>query len=237
MEFTFLTSTRADGNMAIHLGEPAEAIANRKKLIDYHSLKVGLGNLVCMRVTHGSTVKIVDQTHSGIGALDNNGIEADALVSQTPGLMIGLLTADCVPIFLTDQDNGWFGLIHASRESADLGVIENTLELLKENQVDVARLKVVFGPYIHQVSYKLNHVPQASNSAWSNFIVSNKDKSFNIDLGGYCRSIFIHAGVRDLQTDNADTFQDDFYFSHKRSQEFGEPEARMISLIYSRNLR
>lgn len=98
-------------------------------------------------------VKVLSQVHSAevvvVDDLEMNtqDIEADALVTNLRGVVLGVKTADCIPVLLYDPVVHAIGVAHAGRKGAKLGVVENTVNMMvREYGVDVSRLRVYLGP-------------------------------------------------------------------------------------------
>ena len=106
-------------------------------------------NLVLMHQTHSNKVIVVDKKNK------NKKIIADALITKSEGLAIGVLTADCVPIILYDEINKIIGCIHAGWRGAISGIIENTLNKFKEINNN-NKINVAVGPCIGNESYEVS---------------------------------------------------------------------------------
>src|SRR6478735_2801977 len=80
---------------------------------------------------------------------------ADAIVTRTPGLAIGVTTADCGPVLLADQQAGVIGAAHAGWRGAATGVLEATIAAMEQCGADRARMVAALGPMIRQPSYEV----------------------------------------------------------------------------------
>ncbi len=136
----------------------------------YASLNTGLGsddardavleNRDCVRKhLHADRLVTGHQTHSTITALvaddadNNNAPKADALVSTTAGVAIGVLTADCVPVLLADAENGVIGAAHAGWRGAHDGIIASVVETMQS--VGAHHIRAVVGPAISADAYEV----------------------------------------------------------------------------------
>ena len=81
--------------------------------------------------------------------------EADAIVTATPGLAIGMLTADCAPVLLCDGEARVIGAAHAGWRGALAGVIEATVKAMRELGAKPERITAVIGPAISQKAYEV----------------------------------------------------------------------------------
>jgi len=101
-------------NLSLSVGDdPALVLENRRRLAT--ALDVSPGDFVFARQVHGTGVRIVGQADRGSGAftLDDAIEDADALVTRSPGVVLAILTADCVPIVLHDPVAGVLACVHA----------------------------------------------------------------------------------------------------------------------------
>lgn len=81
--------------------------------------------------------------------------EADALVSDRPGRLLGIQTADCVPILLVDEESGWMAAVHAGWRGTALRIVDAVLDLLTTRGVVVSALTAVLGPSIGGDRYEV----------------------------------------------------------------------------------
>src|SRR3954467_6102335 len=80
---------------------------------------------------------------------------ADAIVTRTPGLAIGISTADCGPVLLADREARVIGAAHAGRRGALTGVLEATLAAMEQLGAQRARVVAALGPMISQRNYEV----------------------------------------------------------------------------------
>jgi polyphenol oxidase len=101
-------------NLSLSVGDdPASVLENRRRLAA--ALGARPGDLVFARQVHGAGVRIVGEADAGSGAfsLDDAIPDTDALVTGSPGVLLAILTADCVPIVLHDPVAGVLACVHA----------------------------------------------------------------------------------------------------------------------------
>ena len=79
----------------------------------------------------------------------------DALVTTTPGVALGVLTADCGPVLFADPEARVIGAAHAGWKGALTGVTTRTLEVMEEQGAGRARITAVIGPMISQAAYEV----------------------------------------------------------------------------------
>src|SRR5215470_7169159 len=101
-------------NLSLSVGDdPGHVLENRRRLAA--ALGAGLDDFVFARQVHGAGVRVVGHADRGSGAfsLDDAVEGADALVTTVPGVVLAILTADCVPIVLHDPVAGVLACVHA----------------------------------------------------------------------------------------------------------------------------
>ena len=103
------------------------------------------------RQVHGAAISIVD------GATPGGEVEADAAIVTTPGLAVGVRTADCLPIIIADPSGVAAAVVHAGRRSSELGVTAKTVSMMGGRfGCDPARLIVAIGPGIRRCCYEVD---------------------------------------------------------------------------------
>ena len=143
----------------------------------------------------------------------------DALVTTTKNLLIGMKTADCVPILLADKTQPIVAAAHAGWRGAVGGVIENTIQLMQEKGAQPENIVAALGPCIWQQSYDVDQrfVDNLKDDARS-FIHKTQSGTHHFDLPGYVTDRLNKLGVAAVSPSPADTFSDSerfFSFRHK----------------------
>jgi len=162
---------------------------------------------------------------------------ADALVTDRPGLALGILTADCAPILLSDDTAGVIGAAHAGWKGAFTGVIETTLAAMESLGADHARIAAAIGPAIARKSYEVDDVFQRrfadADPENDRFFAPGRAGHHQFDLEGYAAARLAAAGVPRVEALGLDTYADaERFFSYRRSVHRGEPTyGRQLSLI------
>jgi polyphenol oxidase len=163
---------------------------------------------------------------------------ADAIVTRTPGLAIGVTTADCGPVLLADVAAGVIGAAHAGWRGAATGVLEATIAAMERCGADRARMVAALGPMIRQPNYEVG--PEfvtrftADDGANERFFrpSSRKDHAL-FDLPGYIAARLAGAGVRKVEDLGHCTYADAArFFSYRRSTHRAEKDyGRHINAI------
>ena len=160
--------------------------------------------------------------------------KADALVTDRPGLLLSILTADCMPVLLEDRAAGVVGAAHAGWKGALGGVLEATVEAMRDRGATAIRAAI--GPCIAQRSYEVG--PElldaflAEDDEAARFFAGGAGDRMQLDLPGYGLHRLRRAGVEAEWTGH-DTYADEArFFSYRRATHRGEPDyGRLIAAI------
>ena len=190
-------------------------------------------------VLPGAPLILAKQVHSAramtvIAPWEGAPPEADALVTDRPGLLIGVVTADCAPVLLADRKAGVVAAAHAGWRGAVDGVIENTLAAMAELGARTSRIVAAIGPTIAQASYEVDAAlrDRFAPATHGLFAPGDADR-WQFDLPGFVAMRLAGAGVERVESLGEDTYaQPDRFFSFRRATHRGEPTGgRQISVI------
>lgn len=161
----------------------------------------------------------------------------DAMVTNCPGLLLGILTADCVPVLFFDPRSKVIGAAHAGWKGAISGVTDNTIVAMEKLGAERAHISCAIGPCIAQASYEVDDgfhdrfLEQDQDNAA--FFEAGKPDHFQFDIEAYVASRLAAAGITNIEKMGLDTYaNEDRFFSYRRSCHRGEDGyGRQISLI------
>ena len=160
---------------------------------------------------------------------------ADGVVTDRPGLALGVLSADCAPVLLADRKAGVVGAAHAGWRGALGGVIEATVAAMAALGARPDRIAAAVGPCIGPEAYEVGPDFEerllAEDPASAPFFRAGPRARF--DLPGYALHRLGRAGAGEARWTGHCTHADPSrFFSHRRSRQRGEPDyGRMISVI------
>ena len=163
--------------------------------------------------------------------------EADALATRTPGILLGILTADCVPVLFTDREAGVVGAAHAGWKGAIAGVADATLAAMESLGATRANIAVAIGPCIARASYEVDDgfVARfmADDPAHERFFAAGKPGHAMFDIAAYVAARLAAAGVTRIAIGGQDTYaQPQDYFSYRRACHKAENSyGRQLSVI------
>ena len=154
---------------------------------------------------------------------------ADAVVTRTKGLAIGITAADCGPLLLVDPDARVIGAAHAGWKGALTGIVESTIEAMEKLGAERAGIVAAIGPLIRQPSYEVGNEfverfmeEDAENTLF--FLPAAREGHAMFDLAGFIRKRLENAGVLVIDDIGIDTYSDERFFSYRRSVHRNEPD-------------
>jgi YfiH family protein len=162
---------------------------------------------------------------------------ADAMVTDRPNLLLGILTADCAPVLFADHQAVVVGAAHAGWRGALAGVTDATIEAMEVLGAKRSRIQAAVGPCIAQPSYEVDDAFRArflaADGDNARFFVAGPAGKPHFDLEGYVVHRLIAAGVGEVEELNLDTYADtDRFFSFRRATHRGEADyGRQLSAI------
>ncbi|MEN2786843.1 peptidoglycan editing factor PgeF [Sphingomonas qilianensis] len=162
---------------------------------------------------------------------------ADALVTDRPGLALGILTADCAPVLFADAAAGVIGAAHAGWKGALGGVTDATIAAMEQLGARRERIAAAIGPCIARASYEVDdgfaRAFGTHDPANERFFAPGKPGHHQFDLEAYVVHRLAAAGLTRIEALGLDTYADaDRFFSFRRATHSGEPDyGRQISII------
>lgn len=163
--------------------------------------------------------------------------QADALVTDRKGVLLGILTADCAPVLLADRAAGVVGAAHAGWKGALSGVTDRTIAAMVALGARPGRIVAAVGPCIAQASYEVDEGFAtrflAEDEANARFFIAGREGHRQFDLEAYVAHRLLAAGVATAERLGLDTYAaPDRFFSFRRATHRDEPAyGRQISLI------
>jgi YfiH family protein len=154
---------------------------------------------------------------------------ADAIVTRTEGLAIGVTAADCGPILFVDPHARVIGAAHAGWKGALTGIVEATVAAMEQLGAERSGIVAAIGPLIRQPSYEVGNEfverfveADAENALY--FIPAARQGHAMFDLAGFIRMRLENAGVLMIDDIGIDTYSDERFFSYRRSVHRQQPD-------------
>ncbi len=196
----------------------------------------------------GGRLCTVHQIHSPDAVIVNEPWEhkdapkADAIVTNKPNIILGILTADCLPILFADEKNKVIAAAHSGWKGAFSGVIENTVETMRSLGAEEDNIIATIGPAISKNSYEVGaeffdkFIEQSPENSQFFAKAPAADDKYLFDLAGYAKHRLLASGISQINIIAKDTYLlDNEFFSYRRSCKRGEPSyGRQISTIMLR---
>ena len=215
-------------NVGLGSGDDPEAVAaNRRRAVE--AVAPGTQLASCYQI-HSARVVTVTEPYP-----DDARPEADALVTDRPGIVLGVLSADCAPVLFADREAGVVGAAHAGWKGALGGVLEATVEAMRD--LGAQSIAAAVGPTIARRSYEVKSdflkTFTKADPAYERFFTRSGWRRHHFDLEAFVVSRLAAAGIRQIEAMGLDTYSDpDRFYSFRRSQHRGEPTyGRQIALI------
>lgn len=211
--------------------DQAEAVQMNRRLVA-EAMEVSPQNLVSVHQVHSADVTIVDGPFG-----ENPPPKSDAIVTNTPGLAISILTADCQPVLFSDANAGVIGAAHAGWRGAMDGVLEATVNAMVSIGADRDNINAIIGPCISQSAYEVGQgffeEFIAENPENHRFFANGIGGKYQFDLPGFGLHRLREAAVRDAEWCRHCTYNDpDRFFSYRRATHLGEADyGRLIASI------
>ena len=213
-------------NTGLGSGDDRAAITeNRRRAVD--------------AVLPGARLVTVHQIHSSVVIEagdwpDDDRPHADALVTDRPGTLLGILTADCAPILLADAHAGVIGAAHAGWRGALAGVAASTVAAMEKLGARRDRIAAAIGPCITQRNYEVDPTfAERLGATQDRFFTDGPSGKPHFDLESFVVASLADAGVTRIEALGLDTYAaPERFFSYRRATHNGEPDyGRQLSLI------
>ena len=191
----------------------------------------------------GAPLASVHQIHSPTAVIVTEPIayderpKADAMVTSRPGLLLGVVTADCAPVLLADPEAGVVAAAHAGWRGATAGVTEQTIAAMISLGAKVERIAAAVGPCLGKASFEVGddfaERLLADDPGNERFLGEGPSARPHFDLEAYIVVRLAAAGVRRVEAMGLDTYAlEDRYYSYRRATHRIEPTyGRQLSLI------
>ncbi|MDP9126892.1 MAG: peptidoglycan editing factor PgeF [Pseudomonadota bacterium] len=224
--------TSAWGNCGMSGPHDQSAVAKNRAAV---AARIGVGHQNLLSCWQIHSADVVTVTGPWVAA---DRPKADAMVTREPGIGLGILTADCVPLLLADSENGIIGAAHAGWRGALGGVIENTIEAMEALGASRRSTLAALGPCIAQESYEVGPAfpaPFLTQSPHNSrfFRSARRRGHYMFNLPGYVQARLNALGVASVAPSPADTLADEaHFFSYRRACLAGQERAgNLISVI------
>ena len=208
-------------NLGIHRGDDPRNVEKNYEILA-NELGFDMEKLVFTRQTHTNIVRAVDESNCGEGLRREVEPECDALVTDTPGLVLAAFTADCTPILLHDPVTGAVGAVHAGWRGTVADIAGNAVRAMGDRfGTKPEDIRAAIGPNIGVCCFETHaDVPEAVRAVLGEeaegFIVPTGEK-FRVDLKGINAALLRRAGVKHIEVScDCTACRPDRFWSHRR---------------------
>lgn len=202
-----------------------------------HELNIDSTHVLLLNQIHGNKVITIENPQQIYG--NQNLPKADGIVTNQKNVVIGIVTADCVPVVFWDSSTEIIGACHAGWRGAKSGIIQNTVLAMKN--LGATEIRASIGPSIQQYSYEVSRdfFDDFLNENITNkkfFRVSKNADKWLFDLPNYVFEKISNSGVEEIDNCEIDTYTNsEKYFSYRRSTHAKDDAiGRNISIIIAK---
>ena len=193
-----------------------DKITNIKKNIEKVCKKIGCNkkNLILLDQVHSNIVHNVNR-------VTKKKLKGDSLITGKKGIALGILTADCAPVFIYDPINNLISALHAGWKGAFKQIISKTIKKFKIKGSNLNDLIVVIGPCISKNNYEVKRdflikfiAKEKSNKNFFNY----KNNKIFFSLNDFIKKSFLDLGIKNIEIIKKDTYiLSNNFFSARRS--------------------
>lgn len=204
-------------NVGDHVGDNEEHVLTNRSLLPFNH------NIQWMKQVHSNRVVSIDHCTDDI-------IECDALYTRKKDIFCAVMTADCVPILMTNSSGSEVAAIHAGWKGLASGVISHTVKCF---QSQPEQLHAWIGPFISQPCYEVDDVVKLHFTDFESAFSPKPNGRYHFDLGHVAKTQLLNLGVSNVSLTNRCTYLDkDNFFSFRRSSHDNELSCgRQVSVI------
>jgi YfiH family protein len=214
-------------NMSLNVGDDPGAVEDNRLSV---AAALGIGPLAILKQTHSTRVETIS------APIVPGAVDADAMVTATPGLALAILTADCTPILFADPHVGIIGATHAGWRGAVDGIIANTVSAMVSLGANRRDIRAAIGPTIHAANYEVGDQFMADflalHPGGDHHFHLPQGKRAHFDLPGFVIEQLQAAGITSIEQIGSCTYAwPERYFSHRYATHHATRTGRQVSVI------
>jgi YfiH family protein len=220
----------AGNNMSISVGDNPDLVVSNRSSAAYALGGHGIRDLVVFKQIHSTHVATLTERPQGV-------IEADAMVTNRPDLLLGILTADCAPVLFADPEAGIVAAAHAGWKGTAGRIVDNTVKAMVALGAKTDRIRAAIGPTISGPNYEIGPelaaeiAAQDGQSARHITPPAGKARE-HFDIPGALMEQLFDAGVGLVADVSLCTYASpERFFSHRYATHHGIRTGRQIAVI------
>ncbi|MDY0292310.1 MAG: peptidoglycan editing factor PgeF [Desulfuromonadaceae bacterium] len=212
-------------NLGIHTDDAPHSVEGNLTTFA-HAFGIAQHHLLLVKQVHGCDIVVLEQKNYDVSHFQD--VEADAIITNQPGLMLGITVADCYPILVFDPHQRVAAAIHAGWRGVVNGIIGDTIATMQnEFKSDPSTLQVAVGPGISKEHYIVGKEVRdafrtsANSTHWREVAQEVELGQWRLDLRQSCVMQVHAAGIKPSNCDVSElcTYKNrDMLFSYRRDQ-------------------
>ncbi|MCD6153342.1 MAG: peptidoglycan editing factor PgeF [Syntrophobacterales bacterium] len=223
----------ANLNFSVREGDKETNVAENWDILS-NSFNIPVDHFFTVNQVHGDGILVIGNNHED--RHEKQGLDYDGIITNMPGLAIGVKTADCVPVFMVDKVRRVVGSIHAGWKGTSLRIVDKAVDaFINEFGSRIADITAVIGPSIGPCCYEVDKIVLESMRGYPEmgacFSKSERKQRWMLDLPKANQLQLIHAGIPPeniLTTQICTSCHKETFFSHRGE---GGQAGRQLSFI------
>jgi len=222
----------AGNNMSVSVGDNPDLVVSNRSSAAYALGQHGIRDLVVFRQIHSTrVVTLTERPAPGVA------VEADAMVTNRPDLLLGILTADCSPVLLADPDAGIVGAAHAGWKGAAGRILAATVDAMTKLGAKPQNIRAAIGPTISGPNYEIGpdtaaEIVALDPAARRHITVPAGKTREHFDIPGLLQEQLFEAGVGLVSDLGLCTYADPMrFYSHRYATHHHITTGRQIAII------
>lgn len=220
-------------NLGTNTQDQAHSVEGNRSLLA-RAFGIVQEKLVTVKQVHGSDILVIDEPNDDVSHF--LGIEGDAIITNQPGIMIGVCIADCVPVLLYDQEKKVIAVVHAGWKGTASKLVTKTVGGMKSLfESSPKKLQAIIGPSIGKCCYEVDSpVKQAfvqSGLDWNSCTEKSGDDTWRLDLSAANHALLTASGIPATQIKSSEMCvccHRELFFSYRRD---GAETGRQMGFI------
>lgn len=208
-------------NLGTNTQDQAHSVEGNRSLLT-RAFGITQEKLVTVKQVHGTDILVIDEPNDDVSHF--LGLEGDAIITNQPGIMIGVCVADCAPILLLDEEKQIIAVVHAGWQGTASELVTKTVAGMKSLfGSNPKKLQAIIGPSIGKCCYEVDApVKQAfvqNGLDWDGCSEQSGDGSWRLDIAAANRNLLIGAGLPAAQIQVSDMCvccHRELFFSYRR---------------------
>ena len=201
-------------NFSYNVGDDHDCVTQNIEILKKENK---INNISFMNQTHSEKIKEI--------TIYENMINSDAIYTHNHDIACAVITADCIPILITNISGTLVGCIHAGWRGLKSGILQNVFDNIQE---DKSKIKILIGPCISNERYEVGYDIVELFPEHIKFFSKNKSGRYNMNLRQIAYNILSQLGITDVTISPVCTYDDKRFYSYRRSNLTG----RFVSLIW-----